>query len=247
MYAEQIIDCYETSENILILLISILLVIMDYSKSYKKYKKRYLHLKKYQGYKRTSLLLFETDGKELNVILFRNKRWQAYSDTGGRISSINTKNPLMLNIIKETKEETLNSLNIQQLFGTDQEPFYIDMKDGKDKVRIYVLVIQKGIYDQTIFFENKDLLSERKVPHDWDEIDNVKIFKLKDLLACKKGTEVMCKGYKIYGRVLKYLRFVNSQNVLDKAIQRPVHNFKIYRINNPSMLRDTRSINLLPD
>ncbi len=201
---------------------------MDNYRQYKKYLRKYNKMGGSTNKKRARLIIFEKeDNGKINIILVHNKKWNSYVTIGGRVGR---EESFRQTINRETEEETLNTLNIN-----DMDMNYIKYKDGKDLVYIYYIVIGSTFIDESNFFDtfnkNKISIKEQDNAHyDWTEMDDMSKFPLDDLDSLSN----------FYPKVHDYLGAII--NVIDINSIKPVNSFKKGRNIIEPFLKDTVTI-----
>lgn len=181
---------------------------------------------------RVKLLILEatannSDIEISNVILFENKQWKKYVLLGGRVDKSDKSHESAL--AREIKEETYNLLDISEILKLIP---YIDFNSNNENVRVYFIVMKKGLFDDKLYSENKNKLiqKESKVPKDWKEMSNCDRFSINCLLNEWNNTNInnanelfFCTNTRgqqkpIYPIIVKYLQKAKETGLLQKLI-----------------------------
>ena len=258
-------------------------MIKNHKKEYSKYKKRYLELKyNYDGqltkklenkkqYNRATLILIEesydnnTGRNEPTIILFADKKWHTYIEPGGKIEiKGNDIDTILIETIKrELREESLNTLNVTDTVIKNSK--YVDYFDTRTQLytRAFVIAIKSNQYKTEIYDNNKNILSQRKIPFHWQETVDTDRFYINDIIKCIKNiggdylkhNHIQCNSvdgnqHHIYNRTIGIINTLIKANILDciinKAKDTKIINFNIDHVSHayPKFLIGTNTIEI---
>ena len=217
-----------------------------YLKKYLKYKSKYTNLKnrskamELNKYLRCSLIILESfyenakQRSEPAIILFRNSKWERYTDIGGKMEEVdiinkNLDDSLKNAAIRESIEESENTINL----SPRDLDLFINFYDEKSKKyhRIYAVCVQGGIYDKTRYFENRKIINQRTKEYIWRETNDVTRFYVSDLkkkfeshdlkhdFACLDADGKSCI---LYNRTVKYISLLLKNNFTDRLLKNPI-------------------------
>lgn len=185
-----------------------------------------------KSYYRAATLIIEksylnTDRPTL--ILFKNRKWNVYANTGGRIEgkTNNLDRTLKITAIRELREETLNLLNLNtELYDTLK---YKDIYNALNKkhYRTFLIPINGNIIDESIYYKNLEVIKKKwNVSPVWKETNDIKRFYLDELIMHSENVsdeyfycdDVYGTKQKIYHFVMNELNAFNSDGLINRII-----------------------------
>jgi hypothetical protein len=179
------------------------------------------------------------------ILLFKNSKWNKFTDTGGHIErknisidSIDVNNILIENAIREVREETLNTLLLKKdniKIMIENQPMYIDFynKQKRKFSRTYFVCIPTNCYCEGTYFYNKNLLKNTKEIC-WRETNDVTRFYISDLKKCLTNynlntqKDLICpdvngRDYVIYSQTAMILLMASRKNILNIVLNHPIN------------------------
>src|SRR5665647_1178818 len=91
--------------------------------------------------KRAKLVLLESDGKTLNLILFWSPFWKKFVDIGGRVDNNEC---FETTLIREVLEETSNLIDITNVVHSSK---YIDVITNDEDIRVYFIIVDRFVFN----------------------------------------------------------------------------------------------------
>lgn len=189
--------------------------------NYEKYKNAYLDTK-YKTFNRAATIIFEKhDSKNMALILLNNKKWNTYTDIGGKIEN----ETLIETAIRELQEESFNMFNLNSEIYNNLHFVDIQNKKTNKWCRVYVICIKANIIDTNIYYHNKKIIeSHNDIGLEWKETDGITKFNMSDIIECSKKyakndqycVDVLGTKQKIYCDTLNEISEIINKKVLDK-------------------------------
>jgi len=176
---------------------------------------------------------------ELVVILIHNKHKLLYECPGGRLDKHDN---VFKAAARELREETANMFNLPTNILTMDES--VNIKSGRRLYKTFIINIippdaTKNKLNLNIFFNNKNILKDKNIPHYWDETDIITRLSISQFVKDinNKTEEKHIKTTDVYGKNIIFSRrdseclaLALSKNFIILLNQLYVSNVLLYKL-----------------